>query len=358
MRILQVVTDPDRRGAQVFAHDLGDALAARGHDVATVALRRNLGAEAGLDMEVLGRGVRDVATLRALRTRMADVDITIAHGASTGPACAIAGGGIRRPFAYRQISDSRFWAPTRARRWRVRLALSRARVVIALSELHRRELEEWIGVSSGRIRVVPNGVAPKRFTPADDEARHDARTALGLDDVPTIAFVGALVPEKGADLAIGCLAALPHAVQLVVAGDGPERARLEGLAAEWAAGRVHFLGSQTDVVPVYHAADVVVFPTRGGDAMPATIIEAGLCALPVVATAVGAIPEMVVDGETGVVIPTDGADELATTMRALVDDPTRRQRLGAAAHKRCLARYAIDPVAAGYEAVLCEAVAQ
>src|SRR4051812_19831576 len=120
MNVLQVVTDPNRRGAQVFAYDLGLALSARRHRVATVALGGGTVAGAGLDVEVLGNGVRDLATLRALRARMSEMDITIAHGSSTGPACAIAGGGRRRAFVYRQVSDSRFWAPTRSRRLRVR----------------------------------------------------------------------------------------------------------------------------------------------------------------------------------------------------------------------------------------------
>src|SRR5262245_47685255 len=276
MNILQVVTDPDRRGAQVFALDLAGALTASGHAVETVALGRNAVAEAGLDVHVLGHGIRDVEALRALRARMATVDVTIAHGGSTGPACAIAGGGRRRPFVYRQISDSRFWAPTRARRLRVRLALSRSRLVVALSEFNRHELVEWICVRPDHIRIVPNGVPPDRFTPADDATRREARAELGIDDRPTVAFIGALVPEKGGDVAIRAVSALPGAVQLVSAGDGSERARLEALADERARARVHFLGSRAEIVPVYHAADAVVFPTQGGDAMPATIIEAGL----------------------------------------------------------------------------------
>src|SRR4029078_162204 len=134
MNILQVVTDPNRRGAQVFAYDLGVALTARQHGVATVALGGGTVASSMLDVEVLGRGLRDLGTLRGPRARMSEMDITIAHGSSTGPACAIAGGGRRRAFVYRQVSDSRFWAPTHSRRLRVRLGISRARLAVALSE--------------------------------------------------------------------------------------------------------------------------------------------------------------------------------------------------------------------------------
>jgi glycosyltransferase involved in cell wall biosynthesis len=92
--------------------------------------------------------------------------------------------------------------------------------------------------------------------------------------------------------------------------------------------------------------------------MPATIIEAGLCGVPVITTAVGAIPEMVVDGETGVVLGTDRIDELASVVRALLAEPSRSRRLGAAARARCLANYGIEPVAAEYETVLFEALAR
>jgi glycosyltransferase involved in cell wall biosynthesis len=164
------------------------------------------------------------------------------------------------------------------------------------------------------------------------------------------------VPEKGCDEAIECVAALPD-VALVVAGDGPERARLEACATHHAPGRVHFLGSQADVVPVYHAADAIVFPTRGGDAMPAALIEAGLCAVPAVATAIGAIPEVIIDGETGVVLATDRVEDVASAVRSLLEDAGRRKTLGAAARVRCLEHYSIDSVASDYERVLEEALA-
>src|SRR4051812_300012 len=116
--ILQVVTDDDRRGAQVFACDLHDALERREHVVTTVALAP--GVVGGLDLPVLGSKRLAYGTLRALR-RLADRhEVVIAHGSSTLPACALGLAASRTPFVYRQISDSLFWAPSRARRLRVR----------------------------------------------------------------------------------------------------------------------------------------------------------------------------------------------------------------------------------------------
>ena len=349
MRILQVVSDTDRRGAQVFATDLQEALTARGHDIETVALVP--GSAGGLGVDALAPRWPSTAGLRSLRARMARVDVTVAHGSTTGPACAIGGLGPGRPVVYRQISDSRFWAPTRIKRARVRATLARARFVVALSEFNRSELVEWIGVRPERIVVVPNGVPATRFSPATPAQRSAARAALGLPDVPVLLFAGALVPEKGADLAIRAVGSATDA-HLVVAGTGRERERLERLADELAPGRVHFVGSTPDAVPLYHAADLLVLPSRGGDAMPAVLIEAGLCALAVVSTRIGAIPEVVVDGTTGYVVAPDDAEQLTGAVGQLLAQPATRATMGASAHERCIERYEITRVAEAWESVL------
>src|SRR4051794_10190147 len=128
--ILQVVTDTDRRGAQVFAEDLHAALVRRGHGVTTVALAP--GVVGGLDLEALGPRRRSVQTLRELRCAARRHEAVLAHGSTTLPMCALALVGTSVPFAYRQISDSLFWAPDRLRRLRVRIGLARAARVVAL----------------------------------------------------------------------------------------------------------------------------------------------------------------------------------------------------------------------------------
>lgn len=352
MRVLQVITDTDRRGAQVFASDLAGPLRARGHQVDTVALVA--GRTGGLAADALGRRWPSVRIVSALRRRMAGADITIAHGSSTGPACAVASTGSGRPFVYRQISDSRFWAPTRSRRARVRAVLGRARAIVALSDFNRTELVEWIGVRPDRVVVVPNGVPAARFSPPSPEARTHARAELAFGSEPILLFVGALVPEKGADLAIRVLGAVPHA-HLAIVGAGPERAALERLATSTAPGRVHFAGARDDPLPYYQAADLVVLPSRGGDAMPAVLVEAGLCGLPTVSTRIGAIPEVVVDGVTGVVVEPDDASALGRAVDALLADPSARLRAGAAARDRCMTHFEIERVAEAWDDVLTRA---
>src|SRR5256885_421281 len=128
--VLQVVTDTDRRGAQIFASDLEAALRNQGRKVTTVALAP--GHAGGIDVPVLGPAPRRLVTLRTLRRAICHADVVIAHGSTTLPACAIASAGTGTPFVYRQISDSLFWADTRVKRLRVRAGLSRATRVVAL----------------------------------------------------------------------------------------------------------------------------------------------------------------------------------------------------------------------------------
>lgn len=352
MRILQVVTDTDRRGAQVFAVDLGDALNRHGHAVRTVALER--GAAPVLGLPVLGPSRLAWSTLRALRREARSVDVVVAHGSTTLFACAVATPGV--PFVYRQISDSRFWAPPGLRRARVRLALRRAARVVALWKGSAVTLESDFGVRAARIRVVPNAVVADDFQPVAADQRAAHRTALGLDPSrPTVVYVGALVPEKGVDLAIRAVAKLPDA-QLLVAGDGPARDALHAQAERDAPGRVVFASTVARAVDAYAAADIVVLASRGGDSMPAVLIEAGLMALPTVATPIEAIPEIVLAGTTGLLVPVDAPDALADALRALIDDDDRRVRLGVAARQHCTEHFTIEPVGEMWSSLLQELV--
>ncbi len=289
-----------------------------------------------------------------MRRELGESSVAVAHGSTTLPACAIASTATGTPFVYRQISDSRFWAPSGLRRLRVRVAMQRAAAVVALWSGSAETLHDHLGVPRARIRVIPNGVPVGRFTPVPPGKRAAPRRALGLDPTrPTLLSIGALAPEKGVDLVIDALAGLGDA-QLLVVGDGPERSNLEARAARAAPGRVRFTGSLPDPLDAYATADVVVLASRGGDSMPAVLIEAGLCGLPAVSTAVEAIPEIVVDGVTGSIVPTDATAPLTEAIRSLLADPGQRGAFGAAARAHCLATFDVDTVAAHWLAVLDE----
>jgi glycosyltransferase involved in cell wall biosynthesis len=348
--ILQVVTDTDRRGAQVFATDLHDALARRGRAVRTVALAP--GAVGGFDLPVLGPTRKHPSTVNALRAACRDAGVVVAHGSTTLPLCALVRPTTGTPFVYRQISESTFWAGSTARRLRVRAALGVASRVVALWSGSADTLCETFGVGRHKIRVVPNGVPPERFPPIDRTATPAARVSLGLDpERHTVLSIGALVPEKGVDLAIDAVSGLDDA-QLLVVGDGPNRSALETRARRSAPGRVVFTGSVREPRSCFEAADALVLPSRGGDSMPAVLIEAGLMGVPTVATPVEGISEILDHGRAGELVPRDDVNALREAIARVVADAEHGHALATTARRRCLDLYAIDVVAEQWDDVL------
>jgi glycosyltransferase involved in cell wall biosynthesis len=348
--ILQVVTDTDRRGAQVFATDLHDALARRGQAVRTVALAP--GGVGGLDLPVLGPTRRHPSTVKALRAACRDALVVVAHGSTTLPLCALVRPTTGTPFVYRQISESTFWARSSARRLRVRAALTAASRVVALWSGSAETLHETFGVGRHKIRVIPNGVPPERFPPIDRTAIHDARASLGLDaNRRTVLSIGALVPEKGVDLAIDAVSGLDD-TQLLVVGDGPNRVELEAHARRAAPERVVFLGSVREPRSCFEASDAVVLPSRGGDSMPAVLIEAGLMGVPAIATPVEGIGEILDHGRAGELVPRDDVEALRDAIARVLTDSDHAHALATAARRHCLDHYAIDVVAAQWDEML------
>jgi glycosyltransferase involved in cell wall biosynthesis len=277
--------------------------------------------------------------------------VVVAHGSSTLPACAggLTGAGV--PFVYRQISDSLFWAPTALRRPR-RLALGRARRVVALAEQPAAVLVEHFGVRRDHLDIIPNGVPAGPYAPAGPVDRRAARAALGVPAGATVVLsISALAPEKGVDLVIDAVADLDDPdVALLMVGDGPERSALAARAGRRLGARAKVTGPLDDVAAAYAAADIVVLASRGGDSMPATLIEASFAGCALIATPVGSITEIVVDGDTGVVVPI-GMRARCATLARLVDAPADRARLGAPACERSSAsRSACGPVLGGHPA--------
>jgi glycosyltransferase involved in cell wall biosynthesis len=348
--VLQVITDTDRRGGQVFAADLHAALELRGVTVRTVALTSGSNAER-LDFEVLGPSRRDGRTLLALRRAIANSAVVIGHGSTTLPMCAIAGAGLDVPFVYRQISEQLFWANTGGRRTRTRLALRGADQVTALWRGAAEVLTSRFGVPAERITVVPNGVPAQRCPSLDDGARISAKRAFGLDpERPVLLSIGALVPEKGVDILVRAAAQPALAEwQLLIVGAGPERSSLVGLVADLGLPPTTIHAPVASGAEAIAAADVIGLTSRGGDSMPAVLIEAGMMGVPAVATPVEGIADVVLDGRTGQLVPSDDPAATAAAVLAVGSDAAG---FGAAAKLHCLKEFEITPVAARWHDIL------
>jgi len=200
-----------------------------------------------------------------------------------------------------------------------------------------------LGTPRRPVRVVPNGADATVFLP---RPASEARARLGLpDDGPIVSFVGKLVPRKGVDTlieAMGLLARRPQGAPLLVAaGIGEMRPALEGRAAELGiADRVRFVGkiAHDDVGWWMSAGDLFVLPSLS-EGLPTVVCEAMNCGRPVVATAVDGTPEIVRDGETGILVPPSEPAALADALARILDDPDLARRMGEAALRIGQAEY-------------------
>jgi colanic acid/amylovoran biosynthesis glycosyltransferase len=215
----------------------------------------------------------------------------------------------------------------------------RSRFVVCISDYARSQLmkltppEQW-----SKLHVIRCGIDPTTF-------RAERRRSRPGTDRITLLCVGRLVPEKGHSLLIGALGALPAAaaerVRLVIVGDGPERARLEQRAAE-VDGHIIFTGAvgQDRIPGLYADADVFCLPSFA-EGLPVVLMEAMAMGLPVIATRVMGIPELVTDRRCGLVVSPGRSDEFARAIEELLDDENLRHRLGEAARERVIADYDI-----------------
>ncbi len=205
-------------------------------------------------------------------------------------------------------------------------------IVVAVSEDIAAKLET-VGVPRDKVRVVPNGVN-SRFRPGDRTA---ARRRLGLPvDGFIVLFVGLLIPIKGLDILVEALAEVETELLCVLVGDGPLAPDLERQAVNLAVGdRLSFAGRQpSNEIPNWLiAADVLLLPSRS-EGRPNVVLEAQACGIPVVATAVGGTPELVRDGETGLLIEPDNATALAAAIDRLRADGDLRDRLAVAGREQ------------------------
>lgn len=215
------------------------------------------------------------------------------------------------------------------------------------------DLARWfvgeLGVTPERVEVVHNGVDLARFAPGGDPA--PLRRLAGADArTPVVLSVGRLVEAKHQELLIDAVAALADLdARLVLVGDGERREALERHArASGAAGRVVFAGTRPDVPALFAGADAFALSSRR-EGLPVVLLEALASAVPVVATRVGGIPELVEDGVTGLLVPPEDATALAQALRALLADPAHARALGSAGRERVARRFSIDQAVAAYE---------
>lgn len=192
-------------------------------------------------------------------------------------------------------------------------------------------------------------------------ARERLRAELGIaPDAPVVGTLGRFEPQKGLDTLLRAAArtlSTAPATRFVVVGDGPLRGDLESLARELGIrDAVHFLGWRSDVSDVLSMMDLFCLASRW-EAFGIVLAEAMLAGLPVVATQVDGIPEVVEDGVTGRLVPADDERAIAARLAELVADGAKRRALGAAGRARAAERFSVERMVAAYERLFEELVA-
>ena len=315
MRVLHVLTRDYRRGAEIFGLGLHEALRAAGHESSVVALAPAPPGHQPGGVPALGTaGTRDPRTLRALRRRTRAADVVVAHGSDTLLACRLALLRSPVPFVYVNIGDPLHWTASLSRRLRVRWMLAGAARVGAVAPSAVERLVNHLGIPAERVRFTGNGRDSSHFRPADPAERAAGRARWSLPPTAPVAVaVANLAAEKRLDVAVRAVGARPHWYLLVV-GTGPREADLHALAHRAAPGRVVFTGELDDVRPALHAADVALL-TSTTEGLPGALLEAAMTGLPVVATNVGFVPDLVLDGRTGVLVPVGDPQATANGLR-------------------------------------------
>lgn len=361
MRTLHLVGRSHRRGAEQVARELAIELDARGHRNRLLAVSLGHEGERTPDLQPLVDqvGQRPAQLLRAVRALRADlrrrpVDVVLAHGAAAAFVAALAAPtcGRARPKVVWQTTSG-LSAPSFGRVQRAcwRVALPGVDAAVALTAAIGRELRDF--GYRGPMWSIPNARRSERFEALDRHAAGRAlRAEIGVGpDVGLLGMVGYLVEVKQPTHAVAVLAEVRAAgvdAHLVLAGSGPLEADVRRAAASAGVGsHVTLLGHRDDVEQVLAGIDVLVLTSRF-EGVPGVLVEAAMAGCPVVTYPVGAVDEVVVDGETGVIAAEADPGSVALAVRELLADPARRRATGEAARTRSRA-FAMDVVAERYE---------
>lgn len=350
MRILHLVIGGDVAGGQVVALQLARAARERGHDVGFVSPTDGpfleLARREGFDVHLidvsrtfrLGGLLALAGLLRRTCTDVLHTHTQIAPNVLGRVAARLAGA---RVVSHLHIEN--YFRPNRlARAFHRTLDNATARLcarIVAVSEGTRRALLDQ-GYPADRIEVVYNGIELDGAPSSDGRLRRE----FGLPpDAPLVGEIARLAAVKGQRELIEALVQVPEARAVLIGEDieqgGAYQTELERLAERLAVReRVVFAGYRSDAPALLADLDLIVLPSSS-EGLPIVLLEAMARAKPVIATPVGGTPELVVDGETGLLVPPGDPEALATAIRRLLADPELARRLGETGRERVRERF-------------------
>ena len=354
MRVLWLIDSLTLGGAEALVPAFARAVDARAVELHVAFLKSLGGNPFEAELRALGiptthlgaRHLRDLGALRRLlrllrRERFDLVHAHLTYASIFGALAARAAGIPCVATLHTAPVDGGAWSADALRERLLGAVLRRwCRAVVLVSEAARAQHAERGRLPAGRMQVVHNGVDVDAFAGG---RRDETRRALGLAaGQPALLTVSALREGKGLEVLLRAMPLLLRArpdARLLVAGEGTLRPRLEAQAADLGIARaVSWLGLRRDVADLLAAADVFVLASRQ-DAFPTVLLEAMAAARPVVATSVGGIPEIVADGQTGLLVEPGDPEALAAAVGGLVADPRIASALGRAGAARARAHF-------------------
>jgi glycosyltransferase involved in cell wall biosynthesis len=390
VKILRVIARLNMGGPALHVAYLTAGLRERGYDTTLVAGSLARGEDSmafvadARDVEIvrideLGREIsplRDlVATLRlAWLIRKERPDILHTHTAKAGTVGRVAAllAGRRGPpivvHTFHGHVLRGYFGPLRSSFFRLleRWLAARTTALIAVSPQVRDDLVALGIAPRERFAVIRLGIELGERVAAEQNGRDESRRYLGIGpDRFAVGWIGRMTAVKRTDDVLVAFKRLQEEgvdAVLCMVGDGPDRPQLERRAHELGVVRdTLFLGYQEEVAPFYAAFDALVLPSSN-EGTPVSAIEALAAGRPVVATRVGGVPDVVVEGEDGFLVEPGATDHLADRLAELARDPELRERMGEAGRQRVLPRYAVerlvDDVDRLYRELLSEEVAR
>lgn len=360
MKIVYVDLETEWRGGQGQALLTVQGLIARGHEAELVAADTGALARRAKDCGVPVRNVsghrRRWHAAQTLRRLLRDAGATIVHANEPH---ALTAAWLARAHRRASLVVSRRVAYPLGRGWASQDRYGAADRVFTISRFVAESVVKS-GIPRDRVTLVYEGVEIP--PPVTEVARHSARGSLHVPEGDALlGCIGYLLPEKGQDQLVRAMPAiLKHAPQcrLLFAGDGPERRRLETLAAGLGIrDRVLFAGFVEHISEIYAALDIFVFPSIA-EPLGTSLLRAMAYGLPVAAVASGGVPEYVESGINGILAAQPKPEALAEAILPLLKDRAIRERLGKRARKDMADRFSADVMVEntilGYQDVLRE----
>jgi glycosyltransferase involved in cell wall biosynthesis len=367
MKILHIISSGGMYGAEAVILNLCRILAA-GHEhqgilgVFANSSQPNIGLHetalrAGLESHLIPcRGQFDPAVPAAIRklARSTSADVVHAHGYKADVYTWLA---LRRQSAV-LVSTCHTWydndLAVRAYGALDRWALRNYDAVIAVSDEVRSRLIR-AGIETRRVHQIRNGIDLRPFADAPEQRRR--RRESGGDF--RVGLVGRLAPEKGVDIFLRAASEVLReypTTEFIVAGDGPDRRELEQLRTTLGLdGKVSLPGQQSDMPGFYASIDLLVSASRK-EGLPIALLEGMASGLPIVATAVGQVPEVIDAESVGRIVQPGNASEIAAAIKQFLRDAPLCVSVGTAARNRVAAEFSADRMTAEYMRVYQQAL--